>query len=136
MKRKKRNRSDMMESITLGQFGAAVGFVVALISGIAFIAAKTKAWIQLAMKEQMTDIDKRFDALDKKVEGVSTALKVVDLESCKNFLVQFLAEVEKGQQIDDFEKARFWEQYEHYQKQGGNSYIKRKVEELTEKKWL
>lgn len=125
-----------MENITLGQFGAAVAFVVALISGVAFISAKTKSWIQVAMKDQMDDMSKRFDELDDKIEAVSNSLKSVDLESCKNFLVQFLSEVERGQAIDDFGKARFWEQYEHYQKAGGNSYIKRKVEELTEKKWL
>lgn len=135
MTRKKRSRNEM-ENITLGQFGTAIGFVVALISGVAFISAKTKSWIQIAMKDQMTDIDKRFDGIDAKIEAVSRSLKGVDLESCKNFLVQFLSEVESGKPIDDFGKARFWEQYEHYQKAGGNSYIKRKVEELTEKKWL
>ena len=125
-----------MENITLGQIGSAVAFVVALITGVGYISSRMKKFISTAMDDQMKDIDKRFDDIDTKMDGLSATLNVVDMESCKNYLVQFLSEVERGQLIDAIEKERFWEQYEHYQKIGGNSYIKRRVEELREKKWL
>ena len=59
-------------------------------------------------------------------------VKEVDMNACKNFLVRSLGDIEKGVPLDEIEKERLWEQYEHYQKIGGNSYIKRKVEHLQE----
>lgn len=116
-----------MEGITLGQIGSAVAFVVALITGIGYISARMKKAVQDALHDQMDNIDKRFDTLEAK-------LATVDMESTKNFLVSVLTEMDKGQWVDEIERERFWEQYEHYSKIGGNSYIKRKVEELKEKK--
>ena len=54
------------------------------------------------------------------------------MATSKNFLVAKIAEVDKGNKLDEIEKERFWEQYEHYSKIGGNSYIQRKVDELKE----
>jgi hypothetical protein len=45
-------------------------------------------------------------------------------------LVRSLGDIDKGNPMDEIEKERLWEQYEHYQKIGGNSYIKRKIEQL------
>ena len=39
---------------------------------------------------------------------------------------------EQDEPIDEIERERFWEQYEHYVKCGGNSYIQRKVENLKQ----
>lgn len=125
-----------MENLTLGQIGSAIAFVVALISGVGYISSRTKKFISMAMSDQMHGIDKRFDDIDSKMDNLSATLSVVDMESCKNYLVSFLSEVERGQTIDEIEKERFWEQYEHYKKIGGNSYLQRRVEELREKKWL
>ena len=116
-----------MENITLGQIGGAVAFLVALISGVGFISARVQKAVQNALHDQMGNIDKRFDTLEAKMQSV-------DMESTKNFLVSVLTEMDKGQWVDEIERERFWEQYEHYSKIGGNSYIKRKVEELKEKK--
>lgn len=52
------------------------------------------------------------------------------MQACKNYLVSFLSDVEKNHPIDETERERFWEQYQHYTEHGGNSYIKRKVEHL------
>lgn len=125
-----------MENLTLGQIGSAIAFVVALISGVGYISSRTKKFISMAMSDQMHGIDKRFDDIDSKMDSLSATLSVVDMESCKNYLVSFLSEVEHGQPIDEIEKERFWEQYEHYKKIGGNSYLQRRVEELREKKRL
>lgn len=125
-----------MENLTLGQIGSAIAFVVALITGVGYISSRTKKFISMAMSDQMHGIDKRFDDIDSKMDGLSATLSVVDMESCKNYLVSFLSEVERRQPIDEIERERFWEQYEHYKKIGGNSYLQRRVEELREKKWL
>lgn len=112
-----------MENLTLSQIAAAITFVVGLISGVGFISSRTKVWIKQSMAEQFISLENRLNALDKRLDQV-------DLEACKNYLVQQLSNVEKGGYMDDFERQRFYEEYEHYQKLGGNSYIKRKKEEL------
>ena len=111
-----------MENITLGQVSIAVTFIVGLISGTAFLSQNVKKWIRDAMNEQMTELTRRLDQ--------------VDMESTKNFLVAYLSDVENGKMPGEIEKQRFYEEYQHYEKIGGNSYIKHKVDELKAKNWL
>ena len=112
-----------MEQITLGQIGLAITFIVGLISGISYLRNHIHQWISDSLKDQFKSIDDKIGKLQDRVDDV-------DMGACKNFLVARLAEVEKGNQLDEIEKERFWEQYEHYSKIGGNSYIQRKVEQL------
>lgn len=125
-----------MEQITLGQIGIAVGFLVALIAGVKAIKTSIKDWLKSALKEQFDGVNKRFDELDTKQTAVIKRLDTVDIENCKNYLVTFLAEVARGEMKDETEMQRFWEEFEHYQSLGGNSYIKNKVEELKGRKLL
>lgn len=112
-----------MENITLGQIAAGVAFLAALIAGVGALLANIKKWITKAMEEPLNEIRDEIKTLRGRIDEV-------DMESSKNFLVNFLAEVDKGQPIDEVEKERFFEQYQHYSKNGGNSYIKHKVEKL------
>lgn len=125
-----------MEQITLGQIGIAVGFLVALIAGVNALKKSIKEWLNSALKENFDRVDKRFDGLDKRLDGLEKRLDSVDTENCKNYLVTFLAEAARGEMKDETELQRFWEEYEHYQKLGGNSYIRNKVEELKGRKLL
>ena len=69
-------------------------------------------------------MDNKRDDLEKKIESVAIA-------NCKNFLVSFLANVERGFPIDEVEKKRFYEEYDAYVNQyKQNSYIHDKVEKL------
>ena len=111
-----------MEGITLGQISLAITFIVGLISGIGYLSTMSRKWIKSALKEELTDITMKLDK--------------VDLESTKNYLVTTLADVERGKTLDEIEKQRFYEQYQHYQEKGGNSYIKHKAEEVKNKGWL
>ena len=101
-----------MEQITLGQIASWAAFVVALGGSVAAIIKG----VQKVVEKLLEPIQKRLDA--------------VDLENCKNYLVTFLAGVERGQEHDEIELERFHEQLGHYQQIGGNSYIKSKVEKL------
>lgn len=113
-----------MENITLGQIAVAIAFLAALITGTGVLLKTIKKWLGVAFQGE-------FDKLNKKMDGLQTYIDDVRFNSCKNYLVHFLSEVDRGQPIDEIERERFWEQYEHYKKNGGNSYIKRKVEQLT-----
>ena len=109
--------------ITLEQVGVAVAFLVGLVTGIGFLMTKIKGWIQATMKEPL-------DRIREELRDVNARIDEVDMDACKNFLVSFLADVEKGSPIDEIQLERFYEQYRHYQKNGGNSYIKHKVDKL------
>ena len=112
-----------MENITLGQIALVAAFLVGLIGSCVTIYHYIKKALNKLFAEQLKAIDKRMDDLDNRVDAV-------DSNSCKNYLVTFLSDVEKGKAIDEIETERFYEQYEHYIKCGGNSYIKHKVEKL------
>ncbi len=112
-----------MENITLGEISIAIAFLVGLITGIRYLHKQLKQWIAKLLEEQFDSIKDKMDDLHKRIENV-------DMQACKNYLVSFLSDVEKNQIIDETERERFWEQYQHYIEHGGNSYIKRKVEHL------
>ena len=118
-----------MENITLGDIGMFVAFMVALSSGIAFLKKNLKDWVGGAVKADIQALGAKIDTLEKKVEKG-------DMEACKNFLVSFLARVERDHPPDEIELQRFHEQYDYYRKHDGNSYIKHKVEQLEREQKL
>lgn len=101
-----------MENITLGDLARWAAFAVTIGGSIAAI---------------IRGVNK---AVGKLLEPVVKQIESVDRENCKNFLVTFLAETERGQEHDQIELERFHEQFEHYKAIGGNSYIKAKVDKL------
>lgn len=112
-----------MDTITLGQIALGITFIVGLITGIAFLHNKLKEWLQEILKDQFSQIKTEISGLSKKIEDV-------DMNTCKNFLVRTLSDIENEQPMSETELERFWEQYEHYTTIGGNSYIKNKVDKL------
>lgn len=114
-----------MEKITLGQIAAAITLLVAIVSGIGFINARFKKWLNNTFKERFDEIDKRLEQIeDKSLKG--------DMENCKDILTAQITRIARGQKLSDIEIQRFWERYEDYIKHGGNSYIHREVEILKE----
>ncbi|MBR3237034.1 MAG: hypothetical protein IKF99_01200 [Oscillospiraceae bacterium] len=105
-----------MENITLGQIGTAVAFVTALVGGIILLVKWIRSVIVKVMRTEL--------------EPLKAQIETIDLENCKNYLVTYLADAEKGNYKDKIEEERFWEELDHYQKIGGNSYIKTKVDQL------
>lgn len=114
-----------MEQITIGQVSIALVFIVGFISSVAYLKKHIKDWISMSLKDQ-------FDGLGKQIKTLEERMKVVDMEDTKNFLVRYLSDVERGVQMDEVEKLRFAEQYDHYLKMDGNSYIRSKVKKLQE----
>lgn len=113
-----------MESITLGQIGLALTFIVGLMTGFSFLRKKLTEYLSTMLKEE-------FDGIKKKMDNLSEKIIDVDKNTCKNYLVTALSKIDQGYQMDDVESERFWEQYDHYTDDlKGNSYIHRKVEQL------
>lgn len=114
-----------MENITLGQIAAGLGVIVAILGGYKVLYDK----INDIIEKIVSDLIK--PTIDS-IADINSRLDKVDTESCKNFLVRCLADIEKGDRLSETEAARFWEQYDHYIATGGNTYIKSKVDKLRE----
>ena len=122
-----------MENITVGQIAVGIAFLAALITGGVKIKDAVKKWLETLLKEKFDEASKETKALSAKIDSIEKQLADVDLENCKNYLVTFLSEMKRGEVKDEIEKQRFWEEYEHYTRKGGNSYIRHDVEELKKK---
>lgn len=125
-----------MEQITIGQIAVAVAFLAALITGGVKIKDAVKKWLTATLKENFDAQTRQINEVKASVTEIQKQLDIVDLENCKNYLVTFLAEIERGEMKDAIEMQRFWEEYEHYQAKGGNSYIKEKVIKLKGKGYI
>lgn len=111
-----------MENITLGQIAVAIGFITALVGGVKYVLNDIGKIVEKALKPTNDRITQMEKNLSEKIEEV-------DMNACKNFLVAQIDMMQKGE-IDAIAKERFFEQYEHYIKLGGNSYIKNEVDNL------
>lgn len=58
------------------------------------------------------------------------------LDSDKTYLINFLSELENGEKKSQIQIKRAYEIYERYTKNGGNSYVHSKWEELNRKELL
>nr|DAE68785.1 MAG TPA: hypothetical protein [Caudoviricetes sp.]DAP14848.1 MAG TPA: hypothetical protein [Caudoviricetes sp.] len=62
-------------------------------------------------------LKKTFEPINKKIDNI-------DLGQARNYLVDFLADIEAGVKKDECQIERAYELYDHYTKDlGGNSYI-------------
>ena len=95
-----------MENITIGQISAFLIFLVSIIGSIKYLSNEVK------------------NQIDKTLKPINDSIKELDVGECKNFLVRFLADVEQKQIIDEVEKQRAYEVYDHYTNDlKQNSYI-------------
>lgn len=121
-----------MENITLGQVAIGLAFIVALITGLKTLYASVKKGMTALFRDEFKGLDEKFKGLSDHIEKLEASIAGVDKEATKNYLVMQISQIEKGIPMGDIESERFWEQFEKYTKAGGNSYIKRKVEQLKE----
>lgn len=94
-----------MEQITLGDIGNLLAYIVGLGASVTTIVHFVKK------------------ALDK-------ALVPYGLDNAKNYIVPFIAKLERNEPISEIELERFHEEYAYYIEHGGNSYIKERVKKL------
>lgn len=59
-----------MENITIADVGMFVTFLVALISGIAFLKKNLKDWVQSAVKDDFGSLNKRMNTLQGSIETI------------------------------------------------------------------
>lgn len=65
------------------------------------------------------------------IDPVMKKIDKLDVHQCRNFLVEFLADIDAGVEKDECQIRLAYETYDHYRKElGGNSYVKDKWEKL------
>lgn len=102
-----------MENITLNELSNLLIFIITFISSIGTLLIGIK-----------TIFNKQLKPLEESIENL-------DRNQCKNYLVRFLADIERGENFDDVEIKRAYDVYDHYVKDlNGNSYIHDKWEKL------
>lgn len=121
-----------IEGITVGQILVIISVVCAVWTGVvkvkkAFDTFKKtiNGWVVEELKPEFVSIKDRLDALEARNERQ-------DMENVKNYLVLFLADIERNEKPDEVEILRFEEQFKYYTSKGGNSYIHRKYKKLKE----
>ena len=123
-----------MGDITLAAIAEGVGLIAAIIGGFAVLYNKLKGWIEELTGEQIKKIEEahaeQMEKIETEIRTLETKISASDMESCKNFLVRCIADLERGQPMSETEYQRFCEQYEHYTQNNGNTYIKEKVDRL------
>lgn len=125
-----------MDSITLGQIFKVLGAIAGASATIGAVAAifskiysktigKSITNAILPLQKQITDLNtEMLQELEKsRTEFHATANKL-DISECRNFLVRFLGDIERGEDIDPVEIERAYEIIQHYTDDlGQNSYI-------------
>lgn len=112
-----------MEALTLGEISNVLLFVAGILGAGGSIAVFFSKRFGKMMAEQLRPTNEKLDSLQ-------SSISEVDMANCKNYLVQTISTLEAGREVDKVALERFWENYDHYTKLGGNSYIHTAVERL------
>lgn len=116
-----------MEHITIGQlFNFIITFSAVLAAGGVIC--------KIAFKSGKLILNNSLEPFNKKIDEVvalnNERFTKLQLQTDKNYLVNFLSRVENNQKIDETELEHFYFTYDDYHKNNGNSYIDHKVEKL------
>lgn len=115
-----------VQNLTLEEVSAGILFIVALIGGVKYLKKELVNFLNNLL-------DSKFKTTNSKIDDVASALRTLDVQTTRNFLVRYLADVERGQYVYDTEKEQFWKEYDHYINElKENSFIKKWVERLEE----
>ena len=115
-----------IQNLTIEEVSAGLLFIVAFIGGVKYLKKELVNFLNNLL-------DSKFKTTNSKIDDVATALRTLDVQTTRNFLVRYLADIERGQFIYDTEKEQFWKEYDHYiDELKENSFIKKWVERLEE----
>lgn len=119
-----------MDGVTVGQIGDILLWFVGIGGACATTYKFLTFALQKALAKGLEPTNKKIDELNRKVDLLEAKHDESDMSRVKDFLVESLARVERGEPIDEEELERFWENYDFYDEHGGNSYIHGKMEKL------
>lgn len=77
-----------------------------------------------------TLIAENTNPINRRLDDIEAQMTKIDKEQCKSFLTQNLS---ANHELNETEKQRIYEVYQHYRELGGNSYIKEEFERMQGK---
>lgn len=114
-----------VQDLTLEQISVAILFIVGLIGGVKYLRKEIREALDKLLDEKLSGINTKLDKMQDSITELDT-------QTTKNFLVRYLADIEREDVIFDTERERFWEEYDHYTEElGKNSFIKEWVNKLN-----
>ena len=114
----------MIQDLTLEQISIAVVFIVGLIGGVRYLKNAVRDFLKKLLEDQFNIVNTKLDEMD-------ISIKKLDVQTSKNFLIRYLADIERGENIYESEKQRFWDEYKHYKDDlKENAYITEWVDRL------
>lgn len=116
-----------MENITIGEILQAGIFLLTFITTIVGLVKYFEKVVDKVLSKRLNPFNEKIDKIEKANKDSFQALQ---LQTDKNYLVRFLADIEQNAKVDETEMEHFWYTYDNYHKLGGNSYIDHKVEKL------
>lgn len=119
-----------MEGISLGEIASWLALAAGIVTSATVLLKLGSKMANNAFKKAIEPVSAKIDALDKKIDDLEHKHDESDMSRVKDFLVEFLARIERGEMIDEEELERFWENYDFYDEHGGNSYVHQKLEKL------
>ncbi len=115
-----------IQDLTFGEISAGLLFIVAFIGGVKYLKKEFKDFFDKLL-------DSKFKTTNDKIDGIAKELRSLDVQTTRNFLVRYLADIERGQYIYESEREQFWKEYDHYIKElKENSFVEKWVERLEE----
>ena len=115
-----------IQNLTMEQISVGILFIVGLIGGVKYLKTEITNFFDKLL-------DSKFQTTNSKIDNVAKELRNLDVQTTRNFLVRYLADIERGQFIYDTEKEQFWKEYDHYiDDLKENSFIKKWVERLED----
>ena len=116
--------AEAIQNMTLLEVSVILLFIIGLIRGVQELKKSIKDFLKKLLDDQ-------FKEVNDKLATMQTSITKLDKQTCKNFLVRYLADIERGECIYDAEQRRFWEEYDHYiEDLHENSYVKEWVAKL------
>lgn len=116
-----------MENITLGQIAAVVLFLSGFIGGIIVLYNYISKWLENRLKPIL---NKELEPIKEQVAKNNELIQDVDMNATQNYLTKCFNDLRTRQKISETNVQRIYEQMEHYEKIGGNSYIHKEFEDL------
>lgn len=114
----------------MGELNVFLTTVAGVLTAISIIIGFGSKLAGKWLSDALRPTNNKLDSLRNRVDDIEKKIDLVDMSARKNFLVNILDRLDKGEKLDHTTIQRFWENYDAYIKEGGNSYIKETTERL------
>ena len=122
--------------IAVEDITAFISVVAGVITGglviFKFVNSIVQKWICSLLKPVNDRIDESNRIIMARLDANAEELKQMQLEQYKNFLIRYLADIERDTELTEIELERFNDIYTKYDNLGGNSYVHRKIDKYKE----